>query len=301
MDVIRHDELQGGPQLRRRLPPIHGRLPWTLRLLERRQQDRDMQESLRTETADFHSNMEEVTLRWEELRVQEAELKDQLLRNQRLILENEVKCRQTEAKARRAREICNQREQQLRVLQESQQSLVKRKQKIQAQIKQYNKFCDFLQCTMEASEEFRSLGDVLGRFYTLVDASHYLQQAVQEAQASIHQTRGQLCTFLKEKCDELLQLDNQLGQLQSNLDEAQNQRLVLESRWMHIQNTATKKTLVIGTIKMAAQNLLHRITVLDRKVATKDPVTQLEMVQQHIQDLTDVYEVTRRQLETKAA
>ncbi|XP_073502385.1 coiled-coil domain-containing protein 42-like [Phyllobates terribilis] len=243
--------------------------------------------------------MEEVTLRWEELRVQEAGLKDQLLRNQSLILENEVKCRQAEVKARGAREICDRKEQELRCLQEEQHSLVKRKQKIQAQIQIYNKFCDFLQCTVEASEEFRASGDVLDRFYMLVDTSRYLQRAVQEAQAFSDQARAQLCSFLKEKEDEELQLDNQLGQLQSDLDEAQNQRLLWESRWMHIQNTATKKTLLIGTIKMAAQNLFHHIAVLDRSVVTEDTVTQLEMVQQHIQDLTDVYEATRHQLVTK--
>ncbi|XP_077129728.1 coiled-coil domain-containing protein 42-like isoform X2 [Ranitomeya variabilis] len=323
MDVRRQREVQDGRCLRT-LPPIHGRSPWTLQLLERRQQDQEMEEMLGTETAllpdsdviskgpapsaankghciqDFHSNMEVVTLRWEELRVQEAGLKDQLLTSQRLILENGVKCWQADAKTRRAQEIWNHKEHQLHRLQEEKHSLVERKQKIQAQIQQYNKFCDFLESTVETSEEFRASGDVLARFYMLVDTSRYLQRTVQEAQASSDQARAQLCSFMKEKGDEALKLDNQLGQLQSHLDHAQNQRLLWESQWMHIQNTATNKTLLIGTIKTAAQNLFRHIAVLERSVVTEDTMTQLEMVQQHIQDLTDVYEATRRQLVTNA-
>ncbi|XP_075705340.1 coiled-coil domain-containing protein 42-like isoform X2 [Rhinoderma darwinii] len=279
----------------RRLPPIQEQhIPPTLRLLDRRQQAQDLQRALGVERAVFQNAMGGLALRWEELRAQEAELRDYLLRFQRVIAENEVKRRQAVRKARSAREIYDQKERQLHVLQEERQSLARRKQKIQAQIQKYSKFCDYLEGSAVASEEFQDSCDVLSRFHTLVATSHYLQQVVQEAQVSIDQTKAQLSGFLGEKSDEAVQLHHQLGQLQANLEEAQNQRLLWESHWAHIQTMAAKKTLLLGTIKMASLNLFQSIDVPGRSGAVDDTVRQLETVQQYIQDLSDIYEATKR-------
>ncbi|XP_044160533.1 coiled-coil domain-containing protein 42-like [Bufo gargarizans] len=195
-----------------------------------------------------------------------------------LYMENEVKSLQAVKKARRAQEIYKQKEQQQRLLQEEQQALVSRKQRVLAQIQQHRKFWDYLENSVEASEEFQVPGDVLSRYHTLVATSHYLQQVVTEGQSSIDAAKGQLSCFLEEKSDKVLQLDNQLGQLQADLEEAQNQRLLWESRWAHIRNTATKKTLLIGAIKMATLNLFQCMSIPDGSVAIDDTTRQLEMV-----------------------
>ncbi|KAM3916046.1 coiled-coil domain-containing protein 42-like [Leptodactylus fuscus] len=277
------------------------RRPHTLRL-----RAQSVQRALEAESAEFRTMMDGVALRWEELCTQKAELRDELMTFQHLIAENEMKRLQAVKKAKRAEEICNQKEEQLCRLLEEQQALGKRKQKIQTQIQQYSKFCDYLESSVATSEEV--VGDVLSRFHTLVATSHYLHQVVQKAQESIDQTKGQLSCFLEEKSNEALQMDNQLGQLQTDLEEAQNQRLLWESHWTHIQNTAAKTTLLIGTIKMVTLNLFQCIAIQERNVAVDDTTRQLEMhkavvtinapaqVQQHIQEISDIVEATRRKL-----
>ncbi|XP_075140940.1 coiled-coil domain-containing protein 42-like [Leptodactylus fuscus] len=269
------------------------RRPHTLRL-----RAQSVQRALEAESAEFRTMMDGVALRWEELCTQKAELRDELMTFQHLIAENEMKRLQAVKKAKRAEEICNQKEEQLCRLLEEQQALGKRKQKIQTQIQQYSKFCDYLESSVATSEEvqFQVVGDVLSRFHTLVATSHYLHQVVQKAQESIDQTKGQLSCFLEEKSNEALQMDNQLGQLQTDLEEAQNQRLLWESHWTHIQNTAAKTTLLIGTIKMVTLNLFQCIAIQERNVAVDDTTRQLEMVQQHIQEISDIVEATRRKL-----
>ena len=56
--------------------------------------------------------------------------------------------------------------------------------------------------------------------------------------------------FPQEKNNEILGYNNQLAGLQTRLDAAQSQAVKWESKWTHIKNTAAKKTLLLGRIKM---------------------------------------------------
>ncbi|XP_070592019.1 coiled-coil domain-containing protein 42 isoform X2 [Erythrolamprus reginae] len=65
-----------------------------------------------------------------------------------------------------------------------------------------------------------------------------------------------------------------------------------ESRWAHIQNTAAKKTLMLGTIKMATLNLYQSVNKQMKEtlmVPLEDTHRQLDMIQQFIQDLSDIW------------
>ncbi|XP_020010828.1 coiled-coil domain-containing protein 42 isoform X2 [Castor canadensis] len=65
-----------------------------------------------------------------------------------------------------------------------------------------------------------------------------------------------------------------------------------ESRWAHIQNTAAKKTLLLGTIKMATLNLFQIVSKQQKdtaQVSLEDTHKQLDMIQQFIQDLSDIW------------
>ncbi|XP_075441255.1 coiled-coil domain-containing protein 42-like [Ascaphus truei] len=155
-------------------------------------------------------------------------------------------------------------------------------------------------CTLLcASGQFQEVPDVVSRFHTLVVTSNYLQQGAQEAQGEIERARGRLAHYVEEKSDVVLQLNNQLGQLQNRLEQGHNMCIAWESCWAHIQNTAAKKTLLLGTIKMATLNLFQSISGQGREsvesVAVDDTVRQLELIEQNIRDLSDIWdEVSRR-------
>jgi hypothetical protein len=57
-------------------------------------------------------------------------------------------------------------------------------------------------------------------------------------------------SYFQEKNNQILGYNNQLAGLQSRLDKAQSAAVKWESKWTHIKNTAAKKTLLLGRIKM---------------------------------------------------
>ncbi|XP_071988123.1 coiled-coil domain-containing protein 42-like, partial [Engystomops pustulosus] len=190
--------------------------------------------------------MEALGRRWEETRAQTSLIRDHVLTFRHLIVENEMKSQQEMKKSRRERESSALKEQQVLHLQEEKAALIRRRHRVRNQIQQYTKFCHFLERTVETSGEFQVLGDVLSRFRTLEDTSRYLQHVLQEAQAATDQVRARASRQLQDKHDEALQLDNQLGRLQADLEEAQNQRLM----WVRMDRTGSGMRCADGKVRL---------------------------------------------------
>ncbi|XP_063791557.1 coiled-coil domain-containing protein 42 [Pseudophryne corroboree] len=268
-----------------------------MRLLQKKRQAEIMQRVLEAERADFEIAMDGLALQWEELKTQKEELENYYQKFQPVIWENEQKRLGAVNRMMKQRDIYTWKERELKLLQEEYEELVKQRLKVQARIQRYRKFYQYLERVVEASAEFQEVSDVVSRFHTLVATSSYLQQGTQEAQAAIQEAKGQISRHLEDRNNLVLQLNNQLGQLQTSLEDAKNQSLLWESRWAHIQNTATKKTLLLGTMKIATLNIFQSMCRKDtesRSVGEGDTLKQLEMIQQYVQDLCDVCEEASR-------
>ena len=69
-------------------------------------------------------------------------------------------------------------------------------------------------------------------------------------QEKVEQEKQQLMKYTEDKNNEILSYNNQLAGLQTRLDKAQSDAVKWESAWTHIKNTAAKKTLLLGRVKM---------------------------------------------------
>ncbi|XP_051851677.1 coiled-coil domain-containing protein 42 isoform X2 [Antechinus flavipes] len=156
----------------------------------------------------------------------------------------------------------------------------------EAQLKAHiKKFEQFIQ--------FEEIHEVIGRYKTLVSMHHDLMQSAQEGQEKIDKAKARLTRYVEEKDDEVLQHNNELARLQMRYDRARSDVIIWESRWAHIQNTAAQKTLLLGTIKMATLNLFQIVSKQLKETTTEVPVDdthkQLDMIQEFIQDLSDIW------------
>ncbi|CAB1330024.1 unnamed protein product [Coregonus sp. 'balchen'] len=92
-------------------------------------------------------------------------------------------------------------------------------------------------------------------------------KTTQQNQDSTEKARAQLARFMEQSNDTLLHYNNTLAQLQ----------------WAHIQDTAAKTTLLLGTIKMATLNLYQSVCkrakdTRELPVAPEDTPKQQEKV-----------------------
>ncbi|KAL6483478.1 hypothetical protein MHYP_G00083500 [Metynnis hypsauchen] len=109
---------------------------------------------------------------------------------------------------------------------------------------------------MKLQREFQEVHQLISRYCSLKLMSEELLQITQQNLESIEKS---IAHFTKQGNDTILDYNNTLFQLQSQLDKVREEGMVLESSWAHIQDTAAKKTLLLGTIKMATLNLYQSV------------------------------------------
>ncbi|KAM6175396.1 coiled-coil domain-containing protein 42 isoform 1-T1 [Erethizon dorsatum] len=263
----------------------------SIRLLEKKKEAIVMHQAMEEKKETFKRRMETLKLRWEELGIREEQLKAHIQKFEQFIQENDQKRIRALKKANKEREL---KRFHLRELAKAKQDMVALRlehQKLSTKLQDYSIFNKYLEKVVENSE-FEEIQEVIARYKTLVSMHHDLMQSAQEGQEKIEHAKARLARYMEEKDDEILQHNNELARLQMRFDRARSDVIVWESRWAHIQNTAAKKTLLLGTIKMATLNLFQTVSKQLKEasqVSLEDTHKQLDMIQQFIQDLSDIW------------
>ncbi|XP_002747969.3 coiled-coil domain-containing protein 42 isoform X2 [Callithrix jacchus] len=279
-------------QMLQKFPNVQGELESpSIQLLEKKKEMKIIHHALVQKKKMFQLRMESLNLRWEELGIKEAQLKAHIQKFEQFIQENDQKRIRAMKKVNKERELkCRH----LRELTRGKQEMVALRlehQRLSAKLQDYSIFNKYLEKVVENSE-FEEIHEVIARYKTLVSMHHDLMQSAQEGQEKIEHAKARLAHYMEEKDDEILQQNNELARLQMRFDRARSNVIIWESRWAHIQNTAAKKTLLLGTIKMATLNLFQIVSKQLKEateVALEDTHKQLDMIQQFIQDLSDIW------------
>ncbi|XP_010841499.1 PREDICTED: coiled-coil domain-containing protein 42A [Bison bison bison] len=289
-DLAEYFRLQYGErllQLLQKFPSIEDQSDSpSVRLLEKKKEAKIM-----------HHAMEQ---KKEELGIKEAQLKAHIQKFEQFIQENDQKRIRALKKANKERELKRQRMRELAKAKQEMAVLRLEHQRLSAKMQEYSIFNKYLEKVVENSE-FEEIHEVIARYKTLVSMHHDLMQSAQEGQEKIERAKARLARYKEEKDDEILQHNNELARLQMRFDRARSDVIIWESRWAHIQNTAAKKTLLLGTIKMATLNLFQIVSKQLKEatfVSLEDTHKQLDMIQQFIQDLSDIWaEVKKKELQ----
>ncbi|XP_050621357.1 coiled-coil domain-containing protein 42 [Macaca thibetana thibetana] len=294
-DLAEYFRLQYGErllQMLQKLPNVQGQSESpSIRLLEKKKETKIMHHNMLQKKKMFQRRMETLNLRWEELGVKEAQLKAHIQKFEQFIQENDQKRIRAMKKANKERELKRQHMQELSKGKQEMVALRLEHQRLSAKLQDYSIFNKYLEKVVENSE-FEEIHEVIARYKTLVSMHHDLMQSAQEGQEKIERAKARLARYMEEKDDEILQQNNELARLQMRFDHARSNVIIWESRWAHIQNTAAKKTLLLGTIKMATLNLFQIVSKQLKEVtevALEDTHKQLDMIQQFIQDLSDIW------------
>ncbi|XP_005054932.2 PREDICTED: uncharacterized protein LOC101809147 [Ficedula albicollis] len=139
--------------------------------------------------------------------------------------------------------------------------------------------------------QFQDVPAMLEHFGVLAGVRAALAREAEAGQELLAQGRAQLERYCQESSTQLLGTRDELARLHTRLEAVRRDVLQWESRWTHIQSTATQKSLLLGQIKLAVLNLFQQMTAqlripMDR--AQEDTKAQLDMVLRCMQGLADV-------------
>ncbi|XP_070821234.1 coiled-coil domain-containing protein 42 homolog [Chaetodon trifascialis] len=180
-------------------------------------------------------------------------------------------------------------------LKEEHAELMERKQELQHRVQRHAVYLDFMERVVKLTQ-FEDVQPLTGHLESLLHFREQLYQKESEAQEQLDQQRKALLTL--EDQHHLLRLhrNNQLSQLQTELQEMFSEALTWEGTWNHIQETAAKKTLVLGQIKMATLNLYEMTedgVEGEEGVDMNDTEKQLDKVKMFIQDHDNIVKAHR--------
>ncbi|KAJ1525593.1 Cilia- and flagella-associated protein 73 [Nowakowskiella sp. JEL0078] len=134
-------------------------------------------------------------------------------------------------------------------------------------------FQRFLESVLENTDEFGETKDILSRYDTLAATNLELIDRAREAQERTERDRIAFMISTEAK-----------------LEESQSRSAKWQSEWDLTLKNATQKSLLLGQIKMATNNLFNLVkTHLNTRLNnTQDTLVQLEKIQQFMLDLTAI-------------
>merc|ERR1712066_1093304 len=157
------------------------------------------------------------------------------------------------------RAMIKQKEASIEELKNECKDLEQERDRYKKRLEKYIIYQDYLERVLELSDEFSELREVMARYDTLIATHSDLMSREQKNQEIMEREKHKFHKFMEDKNTEILHCNNQLAQLQTRLDKAQSEAVHWESKWTHIQNTAAKKTLLLGRIKIATHNLYQLV------------------------------------------
>jgi len=229
------------------------------RLLEKRRETAEVEHALSAQKEEFSMKMEGLAQRRQELERKEQQLKMSLMKFDRFLKENDSKKSRALKKAMDERAMINQKETNIVQLKQDCVELEAERDVFKRRLEKYTIYQEYLEEVLELSEEFDELRDIMARYDTLITTHNDLMSREQKNQWTMEKEKQRFHKFMEDKNTEILHCNNQLAQLQTRLDKAQSEAVHWESKWTHIQNTAAKKTLLLGRIKIATHNLYQLV------------------------------------------
>ncbi|XP_004543471.2 cilia- and flagella-associated protein 73 isoform X2 [Maylandia zebra] len=143
----------------------------------------------------------------------------------------------------------------------------------------------------ELEHQFKDVAALTDHLESLLHFRCQLSERESKAQEQADEQRKALLTLEQQHNLLLLQRNNQLSQLQTKLEKTHSEGLIWEKKWNNIQETAARKTLKLGQIKMAILNLYEMTGGQvggEEGVDVNDTEKQLEQVKQFFEDQTDI-------------
>ncbi|KAI4890181.1 hypothetical protein NFI96_033024, partial [Prochilodus magdalenae] len=237
---------------------------------------------------EFDATLHIQNIRREEVKQKEIKIMERIENADQYIKTMQEKQCQASRRLKNERELRLQKEKELQALKEELQQLTVRRDRLRKRVKKNEVYADFVTGVVKSSNQFQDTRQLISHFDMMTKMKKELLQNTQRTQTAAETIRAQLKQRIDQNSDRILQCNNKLAELQRQLDAARTESQLWDSKWAHIQNTAAKKTLSLGAIKMATMNIYQNVCkkARDEVIAVDDTMKQLDKVTAQLQIIT---------------
>mmetsp|Transcript_25341 Transcript_25341/g.55050 ORF Transcript_25341/g.55050 Transcript_25341/m.55050 type:complete len:310 (+) Transcript_25341:61-990(+) len=285
------DDIEGGAGVTRAKT-----LPQTLvldhvspatRLLEKRRQMFEVQEALEAQKQDFNRKEEVFKRREEALKLKDLELQESLIRFSKFLQENDSKRARAEKKAADEIKARLQKEKEIEQLSEVLEELRNEKERIHEVLEKNMRYQQYLESVLEVADEYQEVSDLLLRHATLLATNQDLKEHQRKCGELAEKIRAELQIYIKQKTDEILNLNNVVARLKKELETYEGDALVQEAKKDNSLQVASQKTLEYGQVVLSTDNIFNRCRGRSRigYPAESNPLQQLDVVGNYVSDL----------------
>ncbi|XP_030582197.1 coiled-coil domain-containing protein 42 homolog [Archocentrus centrarchus] len=178
-------------------------------------------------------------------------------------------------------------------------TLTGEKRELEHQVQRLSVYRDFMEQLLKITK-FEDVAELTGHIESLLHFKCQLCERESKAQEQVIEHRKTLLELEEQHNLLLLQRNNQVSRLQTELEKTRSEGLIWERKWSHIQETAAKKTLKLGQIKMATLNLYEMMGGQvggEEGVDVNETEKQLEQIKEFIEDQTEIVKQHRSSLQ----
>ncbi|CAM9494359.1 unnamed protein product [Phaeothamnion confervicola] len=192
-------------------------------LLRKKREMQEVDDELEAMKTEYSARMQKCEARQRAFERRQLEMRDQVLRFEKFIQENDGKRSRADAKARAEHKVLEAKEQELAQLQAELRAALAQEQQLCAQRERLRRYLDYLAAAASTSEQhFEEVADLLARFRTLEEANEQLQSLCQERDRAIEKGRIDLEQLRRDRHNELLVRNSQWNERQRDLEQARN-------------------------------------------------------------------------------
>jgi predicted nuclease with TOPRIM domain len=161
----------------------------------------------------------------------------------------------------------------------------------------------FLETVLEVADEYQEVPDLLMRHATLQATNQDLKEHQHRCAELAEKTRAELNVYIKQKTDEILNLNNHLARLKKELESFEQQAMAQESKKDYSLQVASQKTLEYGQVVMSTDNIFNRCRSKSciGHAAETHPLLQLEIIGNYVSDLGYIVKMHKEQQRKAAA
>jgi len=229
------------------------------RLLEKRRQMFEVQEALDAQKEEFARRENAFRCREEDLRKRDLELQESLIKFNKFLQENESKRNRAVKRAADEKKLREVKEVEIAKLKTQLDENGSQTKKLKETVEQNMKYTRYLEMVQESvPEDYPEISDLLNRYKTLKDANEDLSERQQSHEKEHELNRIKFATFTKERTNEILNFNNEIASLQKSLEVGEVNAHRLQTDVDATIRSTSDKTLELGQILMAVENLLVR-------------------------------------------